>query len=113
MRISQLSSLTALALAAGLLSQAHADTVPGKKGNCSAVWDTGTAAATISATGKPSTLTCVDGDSSCDADGLPNNTCVIDLNACVGQAAGSCTPGTLSSLTFNAPISKKNLLSGL
>jgi len=112
MRISQMSSLTALALTAGLLSQAHAVQVLGKKGSCSAVWDTGTATATISATGKPSSLTCTDGDSSCDADGLPNGSCVIDLNACVGQAVGSCTPGTLSSLTFNAPISKKNLLSG-
>jgi hypothetical protein len=112
MRLSQMSSLTALALTAGLLSQAHAVSVPGKKNSCSAVWDTGTATATISTTGKPSSLTCTDGDPSCDADGLPNGTCVIDLNACVGQATDGCTPGTLSSLTFNAPISKKNLLVG-
>ena len=47
MRLSRLSSLTAIALTAGLLSQAHAVSVTRQEGNCSAVWDTGTAAATI------------------------------------------------------------------
>jgi hypothetical protein len=46
-----MSSLTALALTAGLLSQAHAVQVPGKENSCSAVWDTGTATATVSTTG--------------------------------------------------------------
>jgi hypothetical protein len=112
MKLSRLSSLTAIALTAGLLSQAHAVSVPGKKNNCSAVWDTGLATATISTTAKPSSLTCIDGDPSCDADGLPNGTCVIGLNACVGQASDGCTPGTLSTLTFNAPITRKGLLAG-
>ena len=112
MKLSRLSSLTAIALTAGLLSQAHAVSVPGKKNNCSAVWDTGPATATISTTAKPSSLTCTDGDPTCDADGLPNGTCVISLNACVGQASDGCTPGTLSTLTFNAPITKKGLLTG-
>ncbi len=81
MRLSPLTSLAAtIALTAGLLSPAHAVLVPGKKNNCSAVWDTGPAAATVSTTGKPSSLTCTDGDPTCDADGLPNGTCVINLN---------------------------------
>src|SRR5262249_28957824 len=112
MRLSPLSSLAAIALTAGLLSQAHAGLVPGKKGNCSAVWDTGPAAATVSTTGKPSSLTCNDGDPSCDADGIPNGVCIINLNVCVGQATAGCTPSTLRSLTFNAPTSKKNPRTG-
>ena len=47
MRLSRLSSLTAIALTAGLLSQAHAVLVTGKKGSCSAVWETGPALVTV------------------------------------------------------------------
>src|SRR5262249_34765609 len=61
MRPSRLRSLPALALTAGLLSQAFAAEVPGKKGNCSAVWETGPAAVTVG--NAKSTLTCTDGDS--------------------------------------------------
>src|SRR5262249_16451607 len=107
MRLSPLTSLAAtIALTAGLLSPAHAVLVPGKKNNCSAVWDTGPANAPISTTGKPSTLTCTDGDPTCDADGLPDGKCVINLNVCVGEATTGCTPGTLSALSFNKAVSK-------
>jgi len=107
MRLSPLTSLAAtIALTAGLLSPAHAVLVPGKKNNCSAVWDTGPANATISTTGKPSTLTCTDGDPTCDADGLPDGKCVINLNVCVGEATNGCTPGTLTALSFNKAVSK-------
>ena len=106
MKFTRLSSLTAIALAAALVSQAHAVQVPGKAGNCSAIWDTGTAAVTVSTTGKPSLLACNDGDSTCDADGQPNGVCSIDLNACAGVAVGSCTPGTLTTLKFNGPSRK-------
>jgi hypothetical protein len=112
MRLSPLTSLAAtIALTAGLLSPAHAVLVPGKKNSCAAVWDTGPANAVISSTGKPSTLTCTDGDPTCDADGLPNGTCIINLNVCTGEATPGCTPTPLTApLTFNAPISKKNIL---
>jgi hypothetical protein len=105
MRLSRLSSLTALALTAGLLSQAYAAQVSGKKGNCSAVWETGPAAVTVG--NAKSTLTCTDGDPTCDGDGLPNGICVINLTACVGEASATCTPGTLTSLTFTPPTLKK------
>lgn len=107
MRLTPLGSLTALALTAGLLSQAHGALVPGKKGNCSAVWDTGPADTTISTTGKPSVLTCSDGNPNCDADGLPNGICVINLTACVGEATDNCTPAPLTSLTFTKATLKK------
>jgi hypothetical protein len=115
MRLSPLTSLAAtIALTAGLLSPAHAVLVGGKKNNCSAVWDTGPAgppSVIASTTGKPSTFSCADGDPTCDADGLPNGTCIINLNVCVGEATDTCTtPGSLTALTFNAPISKKNIL---
>ncbi len=105
MRLSRLSSLTAIALTAGLLSQAHAVLVTGKKGSCSAVWETGPAAATIG--NAKSTLTCTDGDPTCDGDGIPNGICVINLTACVGEATETCTPGTLTSLTFTPPTLSK------
>src|SRR5262249_11403734 len=101
MRLSRLSSLTAIALLAGVLSQAHAAEVPGKKGNCSAVWETGPAAATVG--NAKSTLTCTDGDPTCDADGQPNGVCVIHLPACIGQASAPCSPPALTSLTFTKP----------
>jgi len=105
MRLSRLSSLTAIALTAGVLSQAHAAEVPGKKGNCSAVWETGPAAVTVG-TGK-STLTCTDGDPTCDADGQPNGVCTIQLTACIGQASATCSPTALTSLKFsNATLTK-------
>src|SRR5262249_20779661 len=105
MRLSRLSSLTALALTAGLLSQAFAAEVPGKKGNCSAVWETGPAAVTVG--NARSTLTCTAGDSTGDADGVANGVCVVQLTACVGQAAQGCTPGTLTTLTFTGATLKK------
>src|SRR5215831_7414067 len=104
MKFSRLSSLTAIALATALVSHAHAAQVPGKGGNCSAIWDTGTAS--VSPSGTASMLACNDGDSTCDADGQPNGVCSIDLNACAGVAVGSCTPGTLTTLKFNGPSRK-------
>ena len=105
MRISPLTSLAAtIALTAGLLSPAHAALLTGKKGSCSAVWDTGPAAATVAPS--KSTLSCNDGDPTCDADGLPNGICVINLNACVGEATAGCTPTPLSSITFSGPTLK-------
>src|SRR5262249_26060751 len=53
---------------------------------------------------------CTDGEPTCDADGLPNGTCIINLNVCVGEATPGCAPGTLTALSFNAPISKQTLL---
>jgi len=108
MKFSRLSSLTAIALATALVSHAHAAQVPGKGGNCSAIWDTGTAS--VSPSGTASMLACNDGDSTCDADGQPNGVCMIDLSACAGVAAGSCTPGALTSLKFNGPAKKAGLV---
>src|SRR5262249_39464845 len=105
MRPSRLSLVTSLWLVTALLSQAHALLVPGKNGNCSALWDTGAAAATVG-TGK-SMLSCTDGDPSCDADGMPNGACVVHLNACVGELTAECTPDTLGSLRFTARTLKR------
>jgi hypothetical protein len=52
-------------------------------------------------------LTCTDGDPTCDADGLLNGVCLVNLNACVGEATAECMPGTLSSLDFTPRTSKK------
>jgi hypothetical protein len=98
----------ALAFAASLLSQAHAGLVPGKSGNCSAVWDTQGAAATAGATANaPYTLSCKDGDPTCDTDGAVNGQCVIKLNACVGEASTGCTPG---SITGTLKVAAKKLV---
>ncbi len=112
MRIARLSAATALVFTLGTLAPALADQVPGKKGDCAATWDTGTAVATVGT--KQSTLICQDGDTSCDTDGIPNGICNIVLNACVGQITESCpAPGALASdLKFSGQISKKQIISG-
>jgi len=109
MKLSRLGSLTALAFTASLLSQAHAGLVPGKSGNCSAVWDTQLATATPGPTpNAPYTLSCKDGDPSCDTDGTVNGQCVIKLNACVGEASTGCTPGTITPpLKFTPAVTRK------
>jgi hypothetical protein len=112
MKITRLSVATALAFTLGTLAQAHADQVPGKQGNCAATWDTGTAAATVGL--KSSTLTCQDGDATCDTDRLPNGVCTIAINACVGQITETCpAPAALTStLKFSAQITNKQIISG-
>jgi hypothetical protein len=114
MRIIRLCSVTALAFTAGLLSQARADQVPGKNGNCAATWDTGTATVTLGTGGKPAVLSCQDGDPSCDTDGVPDGLCTIVINACVGQITDTCpTPPPLTNpLKFSAAGSKKLVQGG-
>src|SRR4029450_1867021 len=107
MRISRLSTAMALAFSFCLLSQAHATIVSGKGGNCAAIWDTSTANATPNSKG--ASLTCTDGDPTCDADGVPNGACQILLTACVGQVSDSCpTPPPLT-----GPLKFKSLIGGV
>lgn len=114
MRIIRLSSVIGLAVAGGLLAQAHATVVPIQKGGasvCSAVWDTGVATATAGGNPRqPWTLTCVDGDPDCDRDGAQNNSCTIEINGCVftDDVAG-CTPEPLTRLAFNGVVRNKLL----
>src|SRR5262245_62059097 len=115
MRISQLSTALALAFSFSALSQAHATTVVGKSGNCAAIWDTSTASATPNSKG--ATLTCTDGDPTCDTDGQPNGTCNISLTACVGQTSDSCpTPppitGALKFKSLIGGVPKRNVVLG-
>jgi hypothetical protein len=115
MRISRPSTATALAFSFCLLSQAHATIVPGKGGNCAAIWDTGTASA--SPVGTKFSLTCTDGDPTCDGDGLPNGACQIALTACVGQVSDSCpTPppitGALKFKSLIGGVPKRNIVLG-
>ena len=96
MRTIGLSTATALAFAAGLLSQAGATVVPAQKGGtCLGTWDTATATANPGNNAKkPWTLDCGDGDPSCDADGQPNGRCVIGVSACVLQEGCQLEPLT-------------------
>jgi hypothetical protein len=114
MRIIRLSSLTALALAGGLLSQADATVVPIQKGKasvCSAVWDTGVATATPGANPKqPWTLTCADGNPDCDSDGVQNGSCTVEVNGCAfADDVAGCTPEPLTRLAFNGVVRNKLL----
>jgi hypothetical protein len=85
------SVVAMLALTLGLLAHARADQIPGKGGNCAATWDTGTAVARAGANShKTYIVLCEDGDLSCDTDGVPNGTCSITINACVGQITPTC-----------------------
>src|SRR5262249_46124703 len=99
-----------LVLSIGLLSQAHATTVPGKGGSCAAIWDTGTGQAAAGATPtRPFSLICQDGDPTCDTDGVPDGTCQIALTACVGQVSDACpAPPTL-----RGPLKFRSLIGGV
>jgi len=115
MRISRLSTALALAFSFFVLSQAHATIVVGKAGNCAAIWDTSTASATPNSKG--ASLTCTDGDPTCDTDGQPNGTCSISLTACVGQTSDSCpTPapitGALKFKSLIGGVPKRNVVLG-
>src|SRR5262245_58383205 len=115
MRISRPSTALALALSLAFWSQAHATIVAGKGGNCAAIWDTSTATATPNPKG--ATLTCTDGDPTCDTDGQPNGTCNISLTACVGQISDSCpTPppitGALKFKSLIGGVPKRNVVLG-
>jgi hypothetical protein len=86
-------------LALALAASARADVVLGKKSSCSAVWDTGTAGVTA---GTVPTLSCTDGDPSCDTDGAVSGSCTLHVKACNGTDTGSCVPAPLASaLRFN------------
>jgi hypothetical protein len=76
-----------LVLSGAVLSQGHVELVSGKNGNCSSLWGIGSASATIGR--RTRMLTCTGGDQACDADGLSNGVCVINLNVCVGETAAS------------------------
>src|SRR5262245_37149992 len=110
MRMIPLTSVVALALAAAMATQAQATSVPAQKGNaCSAIWDTGTAEAVAGTNPKkPWTLTCTDGDPTCDRDGQENGACQLEINGCaVTDDIGGCTAEPLTSLKFNGPVKKK------
>lgn len=101
MKLVHLSFLAALVWL-GLISDAQANQVLAQKGNpCSAVWELATATATPNQNlQKPWSLSCEDGDPSCDSDGLPNGTCVIDVNACIMQQLANCAPEAVTAITF-------------
>ncbi len=94
----KLSAFAALAAAIGFAPVANAINVPAQKGNaCSATWNTGEASASPNRNlKKPWTLTCTDGDTSCDTDGLVNGSCSVRIAACALQANAVCTPEQLS-----------------
>jgi hypothetical protein len=113
MTITRLSCAAALAFILGAVCHAHADQVPGKGGNCAATWDTGTAAAAAGAnSNRPTTITCEDGDPSCDTDGMANGSCSLIINACVGKATQTCpSPQSLTKpLEFSPAITKGVLI---
>jgi len=67
MTITRLSGAAALAFILGALLHAPADQVPGKRGDCAAIWDIGTATvAACASSNQPHTIVCEDGDPSCD-----------------------------------------------
>jgi len=103
--------LAILALgAAGLVAPlAQATVVPQQKGNpCDAVWDIGDATAQPGGGKKPYTLTCADGDATCDSDGAANGSCAIRINACVGSTkVAGCTPGALTAPVKISPGTSK------
>ena len=85
---------------------AHATVVGGggsKTSDCVAVFD---AAANSPAPPKaPKNIDCVDGDASCDADGLRNGSCQFDLTICINSTAlADCAPQNTNSVTVDHAI---------
>ncbi len=95
--LSKVRVLAATALTALFALASHAVEVPAQTGNeCAATWRTGNAEATPGRNRrKPWTLTCTDGDPSCDLDGQVNSRCAVQLIACTGQGGPACTPQRL------------------
>jgi hypothetical protein len=103
-----LGAFAALAVTIGFAPAADATNVLAQKGNaCSATWQTGEASAVPNRNlKKPWTLTCTDGDPSCDTDGAVNGECVVGLSACALQASVLCTPEQLSQFKFGGKVKK-------
>jgi hypothetical protein len=95
-----MKTFASLLLLVATATTPHAAQVLGKRGSCAAVWDTGFATPT------GSTLSCADGDPSCDADGAVNNQCAIAVSACADTPVGTCMPTPLTSLKFTKTIAK-------
>src|SRR5436853_7677688 len=87
----------ALALTVGPLSTASADLVSGTgtpKSDCYVELDVNGAA---DKTTKNHVVTCADGDPTCDADGIPNDTCVFTVAVCANQTnVTGCSSTSLS-----------------
>src|SRR5512143_2723 len=74
-----------------------------KTSDCVAVFD---AAANSPAPPKtPKNIDCVDGDVSCDADGLRNGSCQFDLSICINSTSlAECVPQTTNGVTVDHAI---------
>jgi hypothetical protein len=107
------SALTTLAAMAAFTTAAEATTVLAQKGNgCSATWNTGQAQALPNRNlKKPWTLTCMDGDPTCDSDGTKNNECLIPIAACALQLDPLCLAGPqqLLKLKLNGPARRARI----
>src|SRR5262245_6225912 len=104
MKLIRRSALLVVPFVVGAALPAHAVLVPAQKGTaCSAVWDTGTAAASAGKNAKaPWLLSCADGDPTCDRDGLQNGTCSIQINGCTNVTdIQGCTPEALTNIKTN------------
>src|SRR5262249_4368671 len=71
--------------------------VPAQRGTpCAAVWDVTGTAFPGSLPAKPWGLRCVDGDPSCDADGMSNGVCAVQVSVCIERPLNGCTPTPVS-----------------
>jgi hypothetical protein len=109
MLASTLPGLFAVAAVATLTVPADAQTVRGggsKKTDCMVVLE----APGANHPAPPKTaknIDCVDGDASCDTDGLRNARCVFDLQLCVNSTTPElpdCTPDTTDSVTISNAV---------
>ena len=103
------SALATLIVLSALAAPAAAQTVRGggsKKTDCMVVFEA--AGANHPAPPKaPKNIDCVDGDASCDADGLRNARCVFDLQLCVNSTTPElpdCTPDTTDSIVISHAV---------
>src|SRR5215813_2147339 len=85
--------------------------VPAQRGTpCAAVWDVTGTAFPGSLPAKPWGLRCVDGDPSCDADGMSNGVCAVQVSVCIEQPLNGCTPTPVSHVQVVAPRQLRHAL---
>jgi hypothetical protein len=101
--IPRLPSLAAIVLTMVVATPAAAVTVRGGGAvatDCVAVFDA-PGANQPPPPEEPRRVDCIDGDPSCDADGLRNGRCVFDLRLCINATAvAGCAPSSIDSLTL-------------
>src|SRR5262249_4381224 len=107
MQLNRLSCILAVPLVIGAGARAWALVAGGgpAKSDCYAEWQV----TNPTLSGKTS-ISCVDGDTNCDADGVADGQCTFNVSICLFEtdtALSQCTPQTVTAVTPSAKVKPK------